>query len=190
MACAKHFAGDGGTTMGIDRGNTEVSWDTLVNTHMAAYSDAIAKGVSTIMVSYSSWNSKKMHSNKKLITDELKGRMGFDGVVISDFEGLDRMTEPWGVNYTNSVLLGVNAGIDVVMVPYDFRDFMAIVKYHVNTGAIAVSRIDDAVTRILRLKFRAGLFEYPYSDSSLKSFLGSLVSPFPSPTPKLDPTII
>ena len=117
LACAKHFVGDGGTSVGIDEGNTIVSYQTLVNVHMKAYPVAIAKGVSTIMVSYSSWNGQKMHSNKFLLTDVLKGQLGFQGIVISDWEGIDRITNPWGTNYTNSVGLVINAGIDMVNPP-------------------------------------------------------------------------
>ena len=114
LACAKHFVGDGGTFQGKDMGNTVVNYETLVKTHMRAYPTAIAKGVSTIMVSYSSWNNQKMHANKFLLTDVLKGRLGFKGFVISDWDGIERITNPWGANYANSVRLGINAGIDMV----------------------------------------------------------------------------
>ena len=99
---------------GIDRNNTVISFQGLVNIHMRAYFDAVAKGVSTIMVSYSSWNGIKMHANRFLLTDILKGHLGFEGFLISDFQGIDRITEPPGVNYSDSVLLSINAGIDMV----------------------------------------------------------------------------
>ncbi|KAG0558919.1 hypothetical protein KC19_10G064500 [Ceratodon purpureus] len=174
LACAKHFVGDGGTFQGKDMGNTVVNYETLVKTHMRAYPTAIAKGVSTIMVSYSSWNNQKMHANKFLLTDVLKGRLGFKGFVISDWDGIERITNPWGANYANSVRLGINAGIDMVMVPKNYVTFIATVKRLVSTGAIPMSRINDAVTRILRVKLQAGLFEYPYADNSLGAYLGTL----------------
>lgn len=174
LACAKHFVGDGGTWQGKDMGNAIMNYDTLVKTHMRAYPDAIAKGVSTIMVSYSSWNKQKMHANKFLLTDVLKGRLGFRGIVISDWQGIDRISDPWGANYINSVRQGINAGIDIVMVPFDYVKFINIVKGHVATGAIPIGRINDAVSRILRVKFQARLFEYPYADNSLRTYLGSL----------------
>ena len=113
-ACAKHFVGDGGTTKGIDENNTVISYEGLVNIHMKGYPPAIKRGVSTIMVSYSSWNGVKMHSNRFLITDVLKGQLGFEGMVISDWMGLDRITDPPGVNYSSSVYKGIHAGIDMV----------------------------------------------------------------------------
>lgn len=122
VACAKHFVGDGGTTKGRDRNNTVISFEGLVNIHMKPYFDAIAKGVSTIMVSYSSWNGVKMHANKFLLTDILKGSLGFRGFLISDFQGIDRITDGTGanfsddigVNYSNSVRVSINAGMDMV----------------------------------------------------------------------------
>ncbi|KAG0582112.1 hypothetical protein KC19_3G035200 [Ceratodon purpureus] len=172
-ACAKHFVGDGGTVDGIDRNNTVISFQGLVNIHMRAYFDAVAKGVSTIMVSYSSWNGIKMHANRFLLTDILKGHLGFEGFLISDFQGIDRITEPPGVNYSDSVLLSINAGIDMVMVPYAYQNFSAIMKKHVMDRKIRMSRIDDAVSRILRVKFETGLFEAPYSSRRLNTLLGA-----------------
>lgn len=113
-ACAKHFVGDGGTTNGTDEGNTEVSYKELVDIHMKAYPHAIARGVATIMASYNSWNGFKMHANKFLLTDVLKGQLGFKGFIISDWQGIDRISTPWGVNYTYSTELALNAGIDMV----------------------------------------------------------------------------
>ncbi len=113
-ATAKHFVGDGGTTHGIDENNTVISYKGLVDIHMKAYFSAVARGVSTIMVSYSSWNGVKMHSNRFLLTDVLKGQLGFKGFLISDWEGLDRITTPYDANYTYSVFTGIHAGIDMV----------------------------------------------------------------------------
>ncbi|KAH9323764.1 hypothetical protein KI387_018403, partial [Taxus chinensis] len=123
-ACAKHFVGDGGTTNGINGNNTAINYKRLVNIHMNPYFDAIAKGVSTIMVSYSSWNGDKMHANHFLISHILKKKHGFKGFVISDFKGIDMITNPPNANYSLSVLKGVGAGIDMVMVPYNYTKFI------------------------------------------------------------------
>ncbi|KAG0599955.1 hypothetical protein M758_12G190900 [Ceratodon purpureus] len=173
-ACAKHFVGDGGTQGGIDEGNTVVSYEELVNIHMKAYPDAIARGVSTIMASYNSWNGVKMHANKFLLTDVLKGQLGFKGFIISDWQGVDRISEPWGVNITNSTELALNAGIDMIMVPYNYTGFLDVAKQLIAEKKVPMSRIDDAVTRILRVKFEMGLFEKPYGDKSLKNYIGAL----------------
>ncbi|CAI9097506.1 OLC1v1033950C2 [Oldenlandia corymbosa var. corymbosa] len=113
-ACAKHYVGDGGTTKGINENNTVLTSDRLFSIHMPPFFDAVMNGVSTVMVSYSSWNGVKMHSNRKLITDYLKDKLKFRGFVISDMQGIDRLTTPPHKNYTWSILTGVNAGIDMV----------------------------------------------------------------------------
>ncbi|KAK6119113.1 LOW QUALITY PROTEIN: hypothetical protein DH2020_047156 [Rehmannia glutinosa] len=148
VACAKHFVGDGGTVRGKDENNTIIDWHGLLSIHMPGYYQSIIKGVSTIMVSYSSWNGQKMHGNKNLVTDFLKGTLKFRGFVISDWQGVDRMTYPWGSNYSTSLAKAINAGVDM-------------------NNVIPISRIDDAVRRILRVKFTMGLFENPLADYSL-----------------------
>nr|GMD69616.1 lysosomal beta glucosidase-like [Ipomoea batatas] len=172
-ACAKHFVGDGGTTYGVDESNTVIDWDGLLSIHMPAYYPSILKGVSTVMVSYSSWNGKKMHANRALVTDFLKGTLDFKGFVISDWQGIDRITVPDHANYTYSVLAGVGAGIDMIMVPYNYIEFIYTLTYLVKNKFIPMSRIDDAVTRILRVKFALGLFENPLADLSMADQLGS-----------------
>ncbi|XP_041991486.1 beta-glucosidase BoGH3B-like [Salvia splendens] len=172
-ACAKHFVGDGGTTDGIDEYNTVIDWDGLKSIHMPAYVDSIRKGVATIMISYSSWNGKKMHTNYDLITGYLKNELKFKGFVISDSEGLDRITTPPRANYTYSVEAAINAGIDMVMVPYTYLEFINELTSLVSKGAVSMSRIDDAVERILRVKFIMGLFEQPLSDRTMVKHLGS-----------------
>ncbi|KAL2945560.1 Beta-glucosidase BoGH3B [Bienertia sinuspersici] len=112
--CAKHFVGDGGTQNGINENNTLISYKGLLDIHMPAYYDSIRKGVSTVMVSYSSWNGVKMHANRNLVTGFLKNKLKFKGFVISDWEGIDRITSPPHANYTYSVQAGVQAGIDMV----------------------------------------------------------------------------
>ncbi|KAL2540990.1 Glycosyl hydrolase family protein [Abeliophyllum distichum] len=171
--CAKHFVGDGGTINGIDEYDTIVDWNGLKNIHMPAYLDSIRKGVATVMVSYSSWNGKKMHANYNLITGYLKNKLKFKGFVISDSEGIDRITSPPHVNYTYSVQAGIQAGIDMVMVPYKFVEFIDDLTSLVKRNVIPMSRIDDAVERILRVKFILGLFENPMADRTLASQLGS-----------------
>ncbi len=113
-ACAKHFVGDGGTRMGINENDTVISYDGLVSIHMRPYFDAVTRGVSSIMASYSSWNGVKMHANRFLLTDVLKGQLGFKGFIISDWQGIDRITSPPDANYTFSILAGIHAGIDMV----------------------------------------------------------------------------
>uniref|UniRef100_A0ACD5WDJ3 Uncharacterized protein n=2 Tax=Avena sativa TaxID=4498 RepID=A0ACD5WDJ3_AVESA len=171
-ACAKHFVGDGGTVNGINENNTIINQEGLMNIHMPAYLNAMKMGVSTVMISYSSWNGKKMHENGDLINGYLKGTLNFKGFVISDWEGIDRITSPAGSDYSYSVKASINAGLDMIMVPNNYQQFISLLTGHVNSGAIPMSRIDDAVTRILRVKFTMGLFENPYSDANMAEQLG------------------
>ncbi|KAJ8749942.1 hypothetical protein K2173_013857 [Erythroxylum novogranatense] len=175
-ACAKHYVGDGGTTRGINENNTVIDFHGLLSIHMPAYNQAIIKGVSTIMASFSSWNGKKMHANRFLLTDFLKGTLDFRGFVISDWQGIDKLTSPQDANYTESVLEGISAGIDMVMVPYDYARFVNTLIDLVNKNFIPMSRIDDAVRRILRVKFAMNLFENPLSDETFVTELGSQVN--------------
>ncbi|OVA00865.1 Glycoside hydrolase [Macleaya cordata] len=172
-ACAKHFVGDGGTTKGINENNTVTDWHGLLSIHMPAYYNSIIKGVSTVMVSYSSWNGKKMHANRDLVTTFLKDILKFRGFVISDWKGIDRITTPVHSNYSYSIYAGIHAGIDMVMVPYNHTEFIDGLTHHVKNNLIPMSRIDDAVHRILRVKFTMGLFENPMADFSLVDQLGS-----------------
>ncbi|XP_062082843.1 uncharacterized protein LOC133789127 [Humulus lupulus] len=172
-ACAKHYVGDGGTTKGINENNTMINRHGLLSIHMAGYYNSIIKGVSTVMISYSSWNGKKMHANQELITGFLKNTLRFRGFVISDWQGIDRITTPEHANYTYSINAGITAGIDMIMVPYNYTEFIDGLTYQVKNKFIPMSRIDDAVKRILRVKFQMGLFEYPLADQSLVHELGS-----------------
>jgi beta-glucosidase len=169
VACAKHYVGDGGTTGGIDRGNTEVDEMTLRAIHLPGYVSALAAGVGTVMVSYSSWNGQPMHSNKYLLTDVLKTELGFDGFVVSDWNGIDQL----GDSYSEAVKNAINAGIDMAMAPGNYATFISTLKQLVNDDSVSISRIDDAVSRILRIKFKLGLFERPYTDRSLTTQIGS-----------------
>lgn len=172
-ACAKHFVGDGGTTNGINENNTVIDWHGLLSIHMPSYYTAIIKGVSTIMVAYSSLNGIKMHANRHLITGFLKNTLRFRGFVISDWKGLDRITYPPQANYSYSIQAGISAGIDMVMIPYKYKEFIEGLTLQVKNNVIPMSRIDDAVRRILRVKFVMGLFENPLADDSLVDQLGS-----------------
>ncbi|KAK4593551.1 hypothetical protein RGQ29_017600 [Quercus rubra] len=172
-ACAKHYVGDGGTVNGINENNTIVSQHELFSIHMPAYYNSIIRGVSTIMASYSSLNGVKMHANQELLTGFLKNRLNFRGFIISDWQGIDRITSPPHANYTYSIQASILAGIDMVMVPYDYPEFIDGLTNLVNKNVIPVSRIDDAVKRILRVKFTMGLFENPLADESQADLLGA-----------------
>lgn len=154
IATAKHFLADGGTDHGDDQGNARVSEQTLVDIHNAGYPSAIAAGVQAIMASFSSWNGEKNHGNAYLLTEVLKQRMGFDGLVVGDWNGHGQV--PGCTN--DSCAQAINAGIDLVMVPYDWKAMYTNTLKQVRAGAIPVARLDDAVGRILRVKLRAGLF--------------------------------
>ena len=155
LATAKHFMGDGGTDQGIDRGDNLASEQEMLDIHAQGYLSAIAAGVQTVMVSYNSWRGPKIHGQHYLITDVLKGKLGFDGLVVSDWNGIDEV-QSCSVDHCTQA---VNAGIDLFMVPEAWKSFIANTVASVRAGEIPESRIDDAVTRILRVKLRAGLFE-------------------------------
>ena len=155
LATAKHYMGDGGTDQGVDRGDNLSSEQELLDIHAQGYLSAIAAGVQTVMVSYNSWRGPKLHGQHYLITDVLKGRLGFDGLVVSDWNGIDEV-QGCSVDHCAQA---VNAGIDLFMVPEAWKSFIANTVLAVKGGDIPEVRIDDAVTRILRVKLRAGLFE-------------------------------
>jgi beta-glucosidase len=157
VACVKHWVGDGGTTNGIDQGETTLSLDVLRDIHMRPYQPAIDSGVLTVMASFNSWNGDKCHGHKQLLTDVLKQEMGFEGFIISDWDGIDYLSE----DYYEAVGLAVNAGIDMFMVSEQWAEFIDHVRSHVHNGNIRMSRINDAVRRILAVKFAAGLFDKP-----------------------------
>ncbi len=173
LACAKHFLGDGGTQGGVDQGNTECSKDELFAIHMPGYVDAIKSGTGSIMISYSSWNGVKMHGNKYLITDVLKSELGFKGFVVSDWAAIDQL----GSDYKEDIEKAVNAGLDMIMIPNkpgqknNYIQFVELLKELVNEGKVPISRIDDAVSRILKIKYEFGLFDRSYTEKEpLKNF--------------------
>jgi beta-glucosidase len=161
LACAKHFAGDGGTTNGTDQGNTICNEKTFRKLYLPPYQAAIKAGVGSIMVSYSSWNGQKMSGNKYLLTDVLKKEFGFQGFLVSDWAAIDQIS----TNYEYDVEQSINAGMDMVMIPAgpgkpnNYIDFINDLKDLVANGKVPQSRIDDAVRRILRVKFQMGLFD-------------------------------
>jgi len=155
VATAKHFIGDGGTNQGIDRGDNRASEQELLSTHGQGYLAAVEAGVQAVMVSYNSWQGIKMHSQHHLITEVLKGSMGFDGLVVSDWDAIDEVQSC----SKDRCAQAVNAGIDLFMVPEQWRTFTENTVAQVRNGDIPQARIDDAVARILRVKLRAGLFE-------------------------------
>lgn len=161
IATAKHFIGDGGTHAGVDRGVTQLSRAEMINQQAQGYYGAFAAGAQTVMASYNSWNDVaaknnygKMHGNRELLTEVLKDKMGFDGFVVSDWDAIAEV----GGCANDSCAQAINAGVDMVMVPDNWKSFIANTIAQVDRGEIPMVRIDDAVRRILRVKMRAGLF--------------------------------
>ncbi|MCX4988237.1 MULTISPECIES: glycoside hydrolase family 3 N-terminal domain-containing protein [unclassified Streptomyces] len=184
LATAKHFVGDGGTGYGtsttgsytIDQGVTKVTRQQLEAVHLAPYQSAVDRGVGSVMPSYSSLDivgdgqgPVKMHARADMINGVLKGRMGFDGFVISDWNAIDQLPG----DYASHVRSSVNAGVDMMMVPYSYKDFRTTLMDEAKAGRVSERRIDDAVARILTQKFKLGLFEKPYADTSGASEIGS-----------------
>ncbi len=161
IATAKHFIGDGGTHEGKDQGETRATKSQMINLHGPGYFTALGAGAQTVMASFNSWNDVaggvdygKVHGNKVLMTDILKTKMGFDGLIVTDWNGIGQVK-----GCTNdSCAQAINAGVDLVMVPEDWKAFIANTIKQVESGQIPMSRIDDAVTRIVRVKMRANMF--------------------------------
>ncbi|KAF8396892.1 hypothetical protein HHK36_018527 [Tetracentron sinense] len=175
IACAKHFVGDGGTELGIMEGDTKSSFTDLERIHMRPFLDCLAQGVSTIMVSYNSWNGVRMHGHHFLLTNILKEKLGFKGFVISGWEGIDTICESYRADYRYCIAASINAGIDMVMEPFRYQEFLDTLISLVESGYISMARIDDAVQRMLRVKFIAGLFGHPFTDRSLLDTVGCKV---------------
>ncbi len=163
MATAKHFVGDGSTDFGVEGGNTSLSSEHVTQRLLPPYQAAVKEGVGSVMASFNTLDGKSMHAHKALITDTLKGSMGFDGIVVSDWKGYSRFGET-GI---------INAGIDMVMaVDGDLEDYQSGLKEAVENGTVPQERIDDAVKRILRQKYRLGLFDHPFPDTTLIGKIG------------------
>lgn len=167
LACAKHFVGDGGTSWGtglpkkpgsperwpLDQGDTRLSESELREIHMQGYVSAIKAGVGSIMPSYNSWNGVKCSGSKRLLTEILKQELGFEGFLISDYAALDQLPG----DYKSQIEQSINAGMDMVMVPHRYQEFFDSLRALVREEKVPISRIDDAVRRILRVKFAMGL---------------------------------
>ncbi|MFJ3160913.1 glycoside hydrolase family 3 protein [Streptomyces kanasensis] len=184
LASAKHFVGDGGTEFGssttgsytIDQGVTRVTRQELEAVHLAPFAEAVKRGTGTVMPSYSSLDiigddagPVKMHADAAMINGVLKGRMGFDGFVVSDWQAIDQIPG----DYPSDVRTSVNAGLDMIMVPTAYQEFTRVLRAEVAAGRISPARVDDAVKRILTQKFRLGLFEQPYADTTHLDRVGS-----------------
>jgi beta-glucosidase len=155
VACSKHFLGDGGTVNGVDRADNVSTEAELRDIHGAGYFAALDAGVQTVMASFSSWQGLKMHGNRGLLAEVLKGRMGFDGFVVGDWNG---HADVDGCS-NKSCPDAFNAGVDMFMVPEHWKALRANTIDQVKSGEISMERLDDAVRRILRVKMRAGLFD-------------------------------
>jgi beta-glucosidase len=175
IASAKHFLADGGTQGGVDQGNAVFDEATLRRVHLAPYAAAVKAGVCAVMVSYSSWNGQKMHGNTHLLTDVLKGELGFRGFLVSDWAAIDQLSS----DYKSAIEQSVNAGLDMAMIPNgpgqknNYVEYITFLKQLATEGKIPQSRIDDAVRRILWVKCRMGVFEHPYADPKLTEAVGS-----------------
>ena len=183
LACAKHFVGDGNTVFGtgtnwykIDRGDVILEEEELRSKYIKPFKESIKAGVGSIMISYNSWKGKKLHGHKYLINDVLRKELKFDGIIISDWAGINEIDK----DYKTCIIQSINAGIDMNMVPgslnpddNSYDDFIRLAIEAVKEGAIPIERIDDAVHRILRVKKQIGLFDAPIKNPSNKNVLGS-----------------
>lgn len=177
LSTAKHFIGDGATSWGssttndyqLDQGVTEIDEATLRAIHLPPYQKAIEAGAMSVMASFSSWGGLKMHAQHYLLTDVLKGELGFTGFVVSDWGGIDQISN----DYETAVITAINAGVDMNMVPFDYERFIHTLTAAVERGDVPMARIDDAVRRILRVKFMLGLFERPFADPLLLDQVGT-----------------
>jgi len=181
LATPKHFLGDGGTDFGtstqnitqpylLDQGDMTYDEAAVRQLFLPPYQAAVDSGAMSVMVSFSSWNGVKMHAQSYWITDVLKGELGFKGFVVSDWGGIDQI-DP---DYYTSVVMAINAGVDMNMVPYDYLRFITTMKRAVMNGDIAMERINDAVGRILTVKLMLGVFADPLPDAVDLGVVGSV----------------
>ena len=178
LATPKHFIGDGATLWGssrtntyeLDQGDMQVSENVLRELYLPPYQGAVDAGALNVMASFSSWEGLKMHAQHPLITDILKDEFGFNGFIVSDWQAIDQI---YPDDYYASVVTSINAGIDMNMVPHDYVTFIETMKQAVNNGDISESRLDEAIRRILRVKFALGLFEQPMPDTKYQSTVRS-----------------
>lgn len=189
LACPKHFVADGGTMWGstprydwldnywqavderyqIDQGDARIDEATLHQIHLPPYLKAIEAGARSIMVSFSSWNGAKMHAHHYLLSNVLKGQFGFSGLLVSDWQAINQLS----ADYYECVTSSINAGLDMIMVPFEYRRFIKTLTKAVETGDVSLDRIDDAVRRILTVKFELGLFQRDIADEPGIDIVGS-----------------
>ena len=177
LACAKHFIGDGGTTygtsqkngFGLDQGDTRLSEAQLRAIFLPPYRDAVASGVASVMPSYSSFNGVKCSASRPLLTDLLKNELGFQGIVLSDYDALQQL----GGDYKTNIATSVNAGMDMIMVSNRYAETYDDLLALAREGRVAQSRIDDAVLRILRVKSAAGLLKSNPDVAPVAAFAGT-----------------
>jgi beta-glucosidase len=189
LASVKHYLADGGTTWGttqsyewitgnwqapndgfsIDQGDTRIDEATLRRVHLQPYIETVNAGALNIMTSFSSWNGDKMHGHTYLVQDVLKGELGFDGFIVSDWMAINQLNR----DYYTCVVKAINAGVDMNMVPFDFKLFIETLTRAVEKGDVSIERIDDAVRRILRVKVWLGMFDAPFGDAALIAEVGS-----------------
>jgi len=155
ISSAKHFLADGATENGVDQGDALISEEELSQVHAAGYYSSIPAGVQTIMASFSSWQGRKLHGDKELLTDVLKGKMGFNGFVVGDWNGHGQV--PGCIN--TDCPQSLNAGLDMYMAPDSWKGLYESTLEHVEDGNITIERLDDAVRRILRVKLSSGIFQ-------------------------------
>ena len=155
LATAKHFIGDGGTANGKDQGDNLADEAELARLHGAGYRSTLRAGVQTVMASFNSWQGRKLHGHHALLTVALKQRMGFDGMVLGDWNGHEQL-KVCSVDDCPAALL---AGVDMFMAPHDWKALHQSTLRHVKAGRIPMARLDDAVRRVLRVKLRAGLLD-------------------------------
>jgi len=181
LATPKHFLGDGGTIWAssrqnimntrymLDQGNMQIPEEVVRKLYLPPYQSTVDAGAMSVMASFSSWKGTKMHAQQGLLTNVLKGELGFNGFIVSDWQAIDQI-DP---DYYLSVVTAINAGIDMNMVPYDYVNFIGTMKEAVNSGDIPESRVNEAVRRILRVKFALGLFENPMPDEKYQATVRS-----------------
>src|SRR5580700_290227 len=181
LACAKHYVGDGGTTYGsstiaahlLDQGDTRLDEKTLREIHMQGYITAVRAGVGSIMPSYNSWNGLKCSGSKRLMTEILKDELGFEGFLISDYGAIDALPG----DYKHKIAMSINAGMDMVMVPQRYEEFIAKLKEAAQDGTVPMARIDEAVRRILRVKIAMGLMDKNHSNLADRTLWKQFGSP-------------
>lgn len=175
LATPKHFLGEGqedwetSKEYKLDQGNLSMTLDVLEEKNLFPFEEAVAEGALSIMISRDSLNGEKISGNKYLLTDLLKNELGFQGFLVSDWGAVDQISD----DYYKDIIISINAGMDMVMLPSDYDVFMNNITSAVNNNRIPVSRIDDAVTRILRAKKSIGLFDQAIPSKDLIKTVGS-----------------